>query len=88
MNVIHTVVSVVSLKTSVDLGVSNQLLTVLGLVLGLVISFRTSSAYERCASCCLVQYYASLNYPSRYQDGRKMWTNITVASKNMAQMVR
>lgn len=39
--------SVVSLKTSVNLGVSNQLLTVLGLVLGLVISFRTSSAYER-----------------------------------------
>ncbi|KJA18765.1 hypothetical protein HYPSUDRAFT_44932 [Hypholoma sublateritium FD-334 SS-4] len=66
---VATVVSVVSLKTSVDLGVSNQLLTVLGLVLGLVISFRTSSAYER------------------YQDGRKMWTNITVASKNMAQMV-
>lgn len=40
--------SLVSLKTSVDLGVSNQLIGVLGLVLGLVISFRTSSAYERC----------------------------------------
>ncbi|KAF8189348.1 Bestrophin, RFP-TM, chloride channel-domain-containing protein [Pholiota molesta] len=66
---IATVVSLVSLKTSVDLGVSNQLLTVLGLVLGLVISFRTSSAYER------------------YQDGRKTWTNIIVASKNMAQMI-
>ncbi|KAF9477338.1 UPF0187-domain-containing protein [Pholiota conissans] len=66
---VATVVSIVSLKTSVDLGVSNQLLTVLGLVLGLVISFRTSSAYER------------------YQDGRKMWTNIIVASKNVAQMI-
>jgi predicted membrane chloride channel (bestrophin family) len=32
-----------------NLGVSNQLLTVLGTVLGLVISFRTSSAYERWA---------------------------------------
>ncbi|KAF8970106.1 Bestrophin, RFP-TM, chloride channel-domain-containing protein [Flammula alnicola] len=64
-----TLISLVSEKTSVDLGVSNQLLTVLGLVLGLVISFRTSSAYER------------------YQDGRKMWTNIMVASKNLGQMI-
>ncbi|KAF9041401.1 Bestrophin, RFP-TM, chloride channel-domain-containing protein [Panaeolus papilionaceus] len=63
------VVTLVSKKTSVNLGVSNQLLTVLGLVLGLVISFRTSSAYER------------------YQDGRKMWSNIIVASKNLAQMI-
>jgi putative membrane protein len=66
---VATVVSLVSLKTSVDLGVSNQLIGVLGLVLGLVISFRTSSAYER------------------YQDGRKMWTNIIVSSKNLAQMI-
>ncbi|KDR72688.1 hypothetical protein GALMADRAFT_73850 [Galerina marginata CBS 339.88] len=66
---IATMVVLVSEKTSVDLGVSNQLLTVLGLVLGLVISFRTSSAYER------------------YQDGRKMWTSIIVASKNLAQMI-
>ena len=44
---IRTVVVLVSKHTSADLGVSNQLLTVLGLVLGLVISFRTSSAYER-----------------------------------------
>jgi predicted membrane chloride channel (bestrophin family) len=26
-------------------------------------------------------------YVFRYQDGRKTWTNIIVASKNMAQMV-
>lgn len=66
---IATVVVMVSEKTSVNLGVSNQLLTVLGLVLALVISFRTSSAYER------------------YQDGRKMWTNVSIASRNMAQMI-
>ncbi|KAF8157097.1 Bestrophin, RFP-TM, chloride channel-domain-containing protein [Crassisporium funariophilum] len=66
---IATMVVLVSEKTDANLGVSNQLLTVLGLVLGLVISFRTSSAYER------------------YQDGRKMWTNIIVASKNLAQMI-
>lgn len=40
-------VACVSRFTSVDLGISNQLLTVLGTVLGLVVSFRTSSAYER-----------------------------------------
>ncbi|PPQ90098.1 hypothetical protein CVT25_012262 [Psilocybe cyanescens] len=66
---VATMVVLVSQKTSADLGVSNQLLTVLGLVLGLVISFRTSSAYER------------------YQEGRKMWTTIMVASKNIAQMI-
>ena len=43
----NSVVVLVSKNTSANLGVSNQLLTVLGLVLGLVISFRTSSAYER-----------------------------------------
>ena len=86
MNIMQ-VVSVVSLKTSVDLGVSNQLLTVLGLVLGLVISFRTSSAYERHATCCSMRYTVSFYDSSRYQDGRKMWTNITITSKNMAQMV-
>ena len=45
-----TVVVVVSEHTDVRLGapVSNQLLAVLGFVLGFVISFRTASAYERC----------------------------------------
>jgi putative membrane protein len=42
------VVTLVSELTTHKLVVSNQLLTVLGTVLGLVISFRTSSAYERC----------------------------------------
>ena len=43
-----TVVTCVSKFTTKDLGVNNSLLTVLGTVLGLVISFRTSTAYERC----------------------------------------
>ena len=47
-------VVLVSEFTSVHLGVSNQLLTVLGLVLGLVISFRTSSAYERCVQTRII----------------------------------
>ncbi|KAJ7844174.1 Bestrophin, RFP-TM, chloride channel-domain-containing protein [Mycena leptocephala] len=52
-----------------NLAVNSSLLTVLGTVLGLVISFRTSSAYER------------------YQEGRKMWTNISIASRNLAQII-
>ncbi|KAJ7028000.1 UPF0187-domain-containing protein [Mycena alexandri] len=52
-----------------NLAVQNSLLTVLGTVLGLFISFRTSSAYER------------------YQEGRKMWTNIQIASRNLAQII-
>ncbi|KAF4616450.1 hypothetical protein D9613_008410 [Agrocybe pediades] len=66
---VATMVVLVTEKTSKDLTVSNQLLTVLGTVLGLVISFRTSSAYER------------------YQDGRKMWTNIITGSRNLSQQI-
>ncbi|KAF8157074.1 UPF0187-domain-containing protein [Crassisporium funariophilum] len=68
-SLVATMVVLVSEKTDRDLSISNQLLTVLGTVLGLVISFRTSSAYER------------------YQDGRKMWTNIITASRNLAQQI-
>jgi len=67
-SLVATMVVLVTQKTDTSLAISNQLLTVLGTVLGLVISFRTSSAYER------------------YQDGRKMWTNIITASRNLAQM--
>lgn len=66
---VSVVVVLVSKLTDADLGISNALLTVLGTVLGLVISFRTSSAYER------------------YQDGRKMWANIGIVSRNLAQMI-
>lgn len=52
---------------NVNMGIPSTLLTVLGTVLGLVISFRTSSAYER------------------YQDGRKMWTNINTACRQLGQ---
>nr|GAT51988.1 predicted protein [Mycena chlorophos] len=62
-------VAVVTERKIHDLAINNGLLTVLGTVLGLVISFRTSSAYER------------------YQDGRKMWTNIQIASRNIAQII-
>ncbi|KAH7097003.1 UPF0187-domain-containing protein [Auriculariales sp. MPI-PUGE-AT-0066] len=44
---VAAMVACVSKYTETNLGISNQLLTVLGTVLGLVVSFRTSSAYER-----------------------------------------
>ncbi|KZP04173.1 UPF0187-domain-containing protein [Athelia psychrophila] len=68
-SLVATMVVLVSELTPHSLGISNQMLTVLGTVLGLVISFRTSSAYER------------------YQDGRKLWSNIMVASRNIAMMI-
>jgi len=52
-----------------DISVSNQILTVLGTVLGLVVSFRTSSAYER------------------YGEGRKLWTSIQLASRNLSILI-
>ncbi|GJJ10085.1 hypothetical protein Clacol_004311 [Clathrus columnatus] len=66
---IAAMVASVTERTQHKLGISNSLITVLGTVLGLVISFRTSSAYER------------------YQDGRKLWTNIAIASRNLAQLL-
>ncbi|KAF7291210.1 hypothetical protein MIND_01264400 [Mycena indigotica] len=66
---VATMVACVTKLTSHHLGISNVLLSVLGTVLGLVISFRTSSAYER------------------YQEGRKMWTNIAIASRNIGQII-
>lgn len=68
-SLVSTMVVLVSEFTHHKLEISNQMLTVLGTVLGLVISFRTTSAYER------------------FQDGRKLWSNIMVASRNIAMMV-
>ncbi|KAJ7509543.1 Bestrophin, RFP-TM, chloride channel-domain-containing protein [Mycena galericulata] len=66
---VAAMVALVTKLTTHSLAVPNSLLTVLGTVLGLVISFRTSTAYER------------------YQEGRKMWSNITIASRNIAQII-
>ena len=56
---LHLVVSLVSHLTPHKLSFPNVMLTVLGTVLGLVISFRTSSAYERSVSIPL--YSSSLD---------------------------
>jgi putative membrane protein len=75
----------VSNLTDVNLGISNDLLTVLGTVLGLVISFRTTSAYERyVAECRRNVLPLSID---RYQEGPSMWTVIGAMSRSLAQMV-
>ncbi|KAF7349368.1 hypothetical protein MSAN_01726600 [Mycena sanguinolenta] len=66
---IATAVAIITESNIHNLAVGSSLLTVLGTGLGLVISFRTSSAYER------------------YQEGRKMWSNIAIASRNIAQII-
>ncbi|EKM56905.1 uncharacterized protein PHACADRAFT_254282 [Phanerochaete carnosa HHB-10118-sp] len=68
-SLIATMVTLVSELTRTQLSVSNAMLTVLGTVLGLVISFRTSTAYER------------------FSEGRKLWTNIAISSRNLAQVI-
>lgn len=52
-----------------DLGISQLLLTVLGFVVGLALSFRSSTAYER------------------YNEGRKYWAQLTLASENLARLI-
>lgn len=44
-------------------------MTVLGIVVGLALSFRSSTAYER------------------YNDGRKYWSQLTLASQNLARLI-
>ncbi|KAI0088809.1 UPF0187-domain-containing protein [Irpex rosettiformis] len=68
-SLVGAMVTLVSEMTPHSLAISNQMLTVLGTVLGLVISFRTSTAYER------------------FSEGRKLWTNIAIASRNLAQVI-
>ncbi|KAH7092413.1 Bestrophin, RFP-TM, chloride channel-domain-containing protein [Paraphoma chrysanthemicola] len=52
-----------------DLGINQLLLTVLGFVVGLALSFRSSTAYER------------------YNEGRKYWAQLTLASQNLARLI-
>ena len=72
-----------------ELKVSNLLLTVLGFVVGLAISFRTSSAYER------VSHPTPPHYPSepsrltcsKYTEGRKYWSQLQLVSQNLARTI-
>ncbi|TFK23300.1 UPF0187-domain-containing protein [Coprinopsis marcescibilis] len=52
-----------------ELWIETTLLTVLGTVLGFVISYRTTASFER------------------YNEGRKFWSHIILASRNMARLI-
>ncbi|KAF2644525.1 UPF0187-domain-containing protein [Massarina eburnea CBS 473.64] len=52
-----------------NLGINQLLLTVLGFVVGLALSFRSSTAYER------------------YNEGRKYWSQLSLASHNLARLI-
>lgn len=54
---------------TVPVGINQLLLTVLGFVVGLALSFRSSTAYER------------------YNEGRKYWSQLTLASHNLARLI-
>ncbi|EUC58702.1 bestrophin protein [Rhizoctonia solani AG-3 Rhs1AP] len=66
---IAVMVTCVEKYTTTQLTFSNQLLTVLGTVIGLVLSFRTTSAYDR------------------YWEGRKLWSTISLSSRNLATVI-
>ncbi|CAE6426976.1 unnamed protein product [Rhizoctonia solani] len=52
-----------------DLGIASTLLTVFGTILGFVISYRTSSSFER------------------YNEGRRIWSTIVLASRTFSRTV-
>ncbi|PCH37039.1 UPF0187-domain-containing protein [Wolfiporia cocos MD-104 SS10] len=52
-----------------NLGIQSTLLTVIGTVLGFVVSYRTTSSFER------------------YNEGRKLWSQIVLASRTFARTV-
>lgn len=58
-----------SLTVLPQVGINQLLLTVLGFVVGLALSFRSSTAYER------------------YNEGRKYWAQLTLASQSLARLI-
>jgi predicted membrane chloride channel (bestrophin family) len=68
----------------IPVGVSTLLLTVLGFVVGLALSFRSSTAYERFV--LRASTYINSNC-DRYSDGRKAWATVTVQSRNLARYI-
>ena len=80
------VVTMVTTFTSRDLSFNNQLMTVLGTALGFVISFRTSTAYER--SVCILPLCLCAHAVYSFAEGRQLWTTIAITSRTLAQTVR
>lgn len=68
-------------------GVNNILLTVLGFVVGLALSFRSSTAYERYSSrrWCIESRLRLTR--RRWADGRKYWAQLIQTSRNLARTI-
>lgn len=74
----------VTLLTCYPVGVSTLLLTVLGFVVGLALSFRSSTAYER----FVLHFWTCINSNHHsYSDGRKAWATLSVQSRNLARYI-
>ncbi|CCM03451.1 uncharacterized protein FIBRA_05584 [Fibroporia radiculosa] len=63
-----TAICVIS-HTTHNLGIESTLLTVIGTVLGFVVSYRTTSSFER------------------YNEGRRLWSQIVLASRTFSRTV-
>lgn len=79
-------VTLVTKLTRHDLAISSSLLTVLGTVLGLVVIFPLSTPHSLSHLPFQISFRTSSAY-ERYQDGRKLWTNIAIAARNLGQFI-
>ena len=68
-------------------GVNSILLTVLGFVVGLGLSFRSSTAYERYVRQVCLPSYRLTNTFYRYSEGRKYWSQLSLAAHSMARVI-
>ncbi|RHZ69729.1 hypothetical protein Glove_279g25 [Diversispora epigaea] len=66
---VAAVVTVVHYKTSLKLNIANTFISVLGLVVGLLLTYRTNTAYDR------------------YYEGRRLWSTLSVAIRNMTRYI-
>lgn len=71
-------------KLTGAVGIDNILLTVLGFVVGLALSFRSSTAYERYDPALLLKMLAN---NGRWADGRKYWSLLIQVSRNIARTI-
>ncbi|CAG8585981.1 5565_t:CDS:2 [Funneliformis caledonium] len=67
--IIATIVTVVHLNTTIKLGIEPSFIPVLSFVVGLLLTYRTNTAYDR------------------FWEGRKLWTTLTVAIRNLTRCI-
>ena len=89
----NAVATLVKEKTSLSLAISDEMLSALGTVISLELSFRTASACDWYV-CTKAQSSSGWRYDvsdsciiTRYQENGRIWTIFRVASRNLAQVV-